>query len=398
MKNRKTSLVILLAVVLILVGAAIWLLGGDAESNRPKTRDGLSQEAHDLLNSSAAEFEQRVKNGFDVPAEKLLEDYRKLLRYPPNSRLLRASDVDLIRFHQIKMPEDPVLVEKDGKLVPTEHTCVLQSKRYVVFEGAQLEARLICNGTERTGHVRVEVKGVTLERLYDDAAGKTVMVRLPTPDIKPAADNSVSFLYKPVKGDWGNLLLKVDFAIPGATSKAPVQRSAVFFASPETPARFTGILDEAVVNGSLVVSVGINVFKPGRYEIEANLFGPEGQAVTYAREQVRLAGGSQVVKLTFFGKIFHDKAVGGPYTIKGLRGHQDTGLDPDVLLLPPDEVRKRLAALDGPSKPDKRIIVPYEKDYKTIAYKIGDFSDKEFESPEKTARLRALEKLVAAGR
>ncbi len=389
--NRRMVLGLVVLGVVVL-GALFFILLDDGSGSDNGSRRS-SKVARELIDSSPADFESRVRNGFDVPVDQLLADYRILMQYPPNSRPLRPSDVGLIDFQRIKMPEDPVLVEKGGRTQEPEYTCVLQPDRHVVFEGALVEAVLLCHDSGRKGPVRVETKKILLERLQDDANGKTQRFGLPSPEVLVQKDNRVSIRYRPRREDWGNVAMKVDFAIPGAAS-VPVQtRSAVFFVSPETPAVFTGIIDEGLVDGSLVVTVGLNVRRAGRYEIEANLFGTEGQPITYAREKVRLRAGPQSVKLLFFGKIFHDRNVSGPYLLRGLRGHQDTGLDPDILLLPPDEVTRRLAARHGPAIPDRRIIPPFEKEHRTVAYPLAEFSNREYDSPEKRERLRRLQEM-----
>jgi hypothetical protein len=181
------------------------------------------------------------------------------------------------------------------------------------------------------------------------------------------------------------MLVKADFRVlaPSAVHDASsvFSLSVTYFSSPQAPARFTGEFAERLREGSLVVDVGVDVQKAGRYRVYANLRQGE-EYIGYATEERRLKQGKQLVPLLFFGKLFHDKQVQGAFTMVDLRGHRFN--------LPDDGGKA-----DG-SEPDREQFPPLATEYQTRSSALSAFSPEEWESSRKTERLRELE-LLAQG-
>ena len=141
------------------------------------------------------------------------------------------------------------------------------------------------------------------------------------------------------------------------------------------PARWTGAHRDALVDGSLVVTVDIDVEQAGLYLIDANLFDPHGEPVAWTRVKEPLAEGRHPVALRFFGKVIHDSGRDGPYTLGQLRG-----------------------ALAAPDRTPSRVSMPaYPGEITTARYLARDFAAAEWDAPEKHDRLRRLERLEALG-
>jgi hypothetical protein len=134
-------------------------------------------------------------------------------------------------------------------------------------------------------------------------------------------------------------------------------------------------VSDALVNGSLVVSVDCEVFEDGLYTFEANAVSAAGEEpIAYVDQSFPLHAGKQQVQLSFFGRVFHDRGLSGPYLVRDLHGF-----------------RRDLDGAEGNvwwSQPGA---------HATAAYDVAQFSDAEWDAPEKQEKLRRLE-AAAAGR
>jgi hypothetical protein len=146
-----------------------------------------------------------------------------------------------------------------------------------------------------------------------------------------------------------------------------------FTYAPRPVLEVTGVHD-ALVGGSLAVTVDCHVFEDGLYTFEANAVAVENDApIAYVDQSFPLRAGPQHVVLTFFGRVFHDRGLSGPYVIRDLHGFH--------------------RFIDGE---EGNVWWTYEKAHRTAAYDVAAFSDAEWEAPEKTEKIRRLE--AAAGR
>lgn len=86
-----------------------------------------------------------------------------------------------------------------------------------------------------------------------------------------------------------------------------------------TDAKVTGPYRVALENGSLVAYVGIDASHAGIQHLKGELWGPKGEAISYAwvrNDSTPL--GPSTMKLTFYGKVIRDSGVDGPYEVKNL--------------------------------------------------------------------------------
>jgi hypothetical protein len=131
--------------------------------------------------------------------------------------------------------------------------------------------------------------------------------------------------------------------------------------------------------GSLVVTLDVNVLERGTYDFEANLVSGDGSVpIGYVQKNDTLAPGRQNVDLVFFGRMFGEVGVDGPYQLRDVHG----------LLL----------SLDGG---EHNIPFEYDAPYLTKAWRHGELSPAEWDAPEKQQKIAALERLIsdtAAGR
>lgn len=147
-----------------------------------------------------------------------------------------------------------------------------------------------------------------------------------------------------------------------------------FTYAPRPIVNVTGISD-AIKDGNLVVQLAVDVLEKGVHTFEANILSGDGKTpVGWLKETRPLEAGKHVVELRFFGKLFHDKQVDGPYLIKDVRGF--------------------LRFLD-PGAQETPIWWKWDQTHLTKPYKPVDLSPKEWDDPEKTEVIDRMNKLIA---
>jgi hypothetical protein len=196
---------------------------------------------------------------------------------------------------------------------------------------------------------------------------------------------------------WGSLLLLIivntqngRYAIPQAIESTPMQF-----------ARFTRNFGERLQRGSLYVDVEIEASREVWCEISGRLYDAE-EPTHVASWTGPIKTGKQVVPLEFFGKIFHDMGfVEGRLQLRQLQGKcMNVGFPIDLLTRIPEseeEVARlaedRAAAMARPKGAADPSLLEMEAlpvAHTTENYRIEQFSDAVWDSPEKQARRSTL--------
>jgi hypothetical protein len=141
------------------------------------------------------------------------------------------------------------------------------------------------------------------------------------------------------------------------------------------PARFTGKFSDAADHGSLIVKAGIEVTAPGHYVIDANLFDADNQPVAWTRYKGDFDAGTHDIDLLFFGKVLVDGSAHGAFHLGQLRG------------------ARYIPDLD----PDLEQMAPFPGSYTTASYSTDQFSDAEWDSPDKQRMIDLLSHEGGAG-
>jgi hypothetical protein len=168
--------------------------------------------------------------------------------------------------------------------------------------------------------------------------------------------------------------------LSAVVSREGVRRVFVreFTYAPRSVADVLGVSD-SVRGGSLVVTLDVDVHDAGTYDFEANLVSGNGaSAIGYSQLNYRLSAGRQNVDLVFFGRMFAEVGLDGPYQVRDIRG----------LLL----------SLDGGEHN-----IPFSRPtpYVTKPWRHGEFSPAEWDDDEKRQRIANMERAIgdtAAGR
>lgn len=272
---------------------------------------------------------------------------------------------DMIEPHNVAKTTLP-LARKDKKL--TDARVLLEQDRlYVVGEEA---AKLTITCTTSDGPAPCEVLAAT-------AHVAESMTNAPIIEPSPVSfmgDSIKTALFAPAQqgfgGYHGPISIDLDVRVDGEEGGA---RFEVIY-TPAPPARFTRVVREEMVDGSLYLHVQVEVDKPGRYVITARASDTTGDKFAYLEFNEELGKGLQEAKLCIFGKLVHDEQAEAPFVLRDIEGFLLKESHPD---------REMMVGFDGPY-------------FTTKSYDSKEFSDAEWQSEEKTRHVEEFTKDVKA--
>lgn len=404
----KNKMVIVGAVVVIaLIAVVIMLLSGDGgDAGKRQAQMGSDKDPTVTM------------EGGDIPIvrddpQEALDRYKRWAQYPPTTRPLHAGMVDLLEPYNADNPALGVIASpakgcepvglgakcaEPAKLSPAR--CKLTPEASISVGKADFRVFLYCFNSSDPKNPRLPIKNIK-SKVYIKLDRKL------TPSLPPiaagddgsngdakAGDLLYTFLVRPTQKDWGNLYLETEFEVEG---RPHVQR-ADWFSTPHTVATFGTNLRDSARGGHLFIDIPINVSKPGFYKIDANLQQKDGdkQFVASATWEGQLAAGAQNVPLRFWGKVIRDREINGPYIVRNIRGRRDNSpVTPDML---------RRALESGQPLGEKKHTEPlYEYirpagNFETQSYEAREFTDKEWDSPQKQRRIKYLESVAKGER
>lgn len=284
--------------------------------------------------------------------------------YPPGSGRLHELQLDLLepnrRFEDFR-PIPETFSPNADEIV----TVRLTSDRYYYEGDDPIELSLALRQGPET------VEPLSLDAgVIREGRGGTVGARVPVRFARARDGEGFVAEIDPARfaDHHGPLLVdaRIEYA-PGAVHDEKLR----LFLTPagRIPARFTGEIDDDVVNGSLRVYVGIEVEQPGQYRIDANLYAANGQPVAFSAFKGRLDRSDRRVPIDFFGRILRDAGARGPWRVGEIRGYR---------------------FLDG-QYPDRERIPDLGGRFATGDYALARFSDDEYVSEHK---LRMIELLL----
>ena len=282
-----------------------------------------------------------------------------LLRYPADSQPLTTQMHDVLepnRRHETRMPLSFATGGSGNgnhAAQPGDLSYELTADVFTVVGKASLHPRLSVFRDDARVHVDVTSATVLSTSVtFDDDGNATI-----TPSDIPE-----------LAGIRGPAHLDVDFVADGQRAHASLD----FRVAGTTPATFVGVSGERLVPEGLELSVAIDVQEPGRYFIQGLLFDSNDSPIGYAVARPELTTGRATVPLVYFGLMFHDANANGPYVFRTLTG----------LRLPNGQ------------EPDRADMDTWTGPYRTATYSLSDFSDQEYESAAKDAKISALANLA----
>lgn len=300
------------------------------------------------------------------------EHYLLANRYPPGVIRVTKDMRDLLQPNKLETVAHPVLgkggVKPDQRLSVVFETGIARS---IGKDPIPLKLAVFRGETEKKPD---PVKVLTTKITRLDAQGADQSIGSFT--LARGEAESMTGSWTPnssVEGYNGILVFSVQWQVNG---EEPQGSMAMLEYSDAEPAKFTGIAGDELVSGSLEVRVGVDVTLAGRYTIDARIFAADGTTpIGFAQATPTLQEGKSEVKLVFYGLLFHDAKTAGPYVVKTVTGYQQSS-----------------NATGGRG----RQMRPLDASYSTAAYSLDQFTDKEWDSPQKQASLAAMDKQIAA--
>lgn len=403
----KTKIIILTAIIGVLAIVIVLVLSGGEEPY-----DGSEEEMMSSHEDVTLETTEGGLNVIQEDPQERLERYKKWAQYPPHSRPLFEGQVDLIEPYNAERPPVGVIdqpasppgcnIEGTGgkpkcetQATFTDFKCEMTPESSISVGKPDFKVTLRCFGGKENKNQPIEnIQAKVYKKLFRKITGSLPPVSQGdngTDGDKTAGDLVYTFVVRPATTDWGFMFLEAEFTVNG---KKHNQR-ATWFSTPHTIATFNaaGITDR-IQDGSLLVSVPVNVRKAGYYEIEANLQEAEGEQkfVATARYEGELEAGNQTVPLQFWGKIIRDKRARGPFVVREIRGSRNNDPVTPAIVKRAQETGGEIPEPNY-NEPLREYMQPAD-DYTTAAYKPADFSNREWESEEKNRRIEFLSSLA----
>ena len=191
------------------------------------------------------------------------------------------------------------------------------------------------------------------------------------PDELPGDGTWTGVVEMPKDGVAAGLTLAVDIESNG--EKGTLAFQFVQTASP--PAKFTQTARWAIEDGSVVFYVGIQIDRPGLYDIVARVYDNVGTPVTYCRYLHQLTPDVHEVRLLAFGALLLDEGAVPPLVLRDVEGHR---LLPDT-------------------HPDRELLEEWPANFKTGPFDVHKLSSAPYKDPTKPARIEDFDRATAAG-
>lgn len=234
------------------------------------------------------------------------KDYRDAARYPASSRALKPGDGDPIQAKRV-----PTRQTRRGPDGAEPALSVWAAK--VSFEKGQavdLHATLESRGkavapAELSGEIVDESGGIVAGVVYrDDGQG---------PDRK-AGDGVYSARWQPAGLDSAPAASYM-VRVRARLANGDLRLAAGGFLYSDPAARLTGQYRDLLRDGSLVIAAEVEVAEAGRFHLAGTLYSASGEPIGYAQNAARLEPGRHWIELAYYGLMFHDREIAGPYRL-----------------------------------------------------------------------------------
>jgi hypothetical protein len=317
--------------------------------------------------------------------KELLTKYLAANRFPPDVIRLRRDMVDVLSPNRFQATTVPYFDKKDVAKGTADPEKAVYA-RFVADKFAYLEKEDIVvslslwRGQNNIEPTTATVSAVTVQKRLPDGTAPVIGTFSLT-ETTPATPDAPRFVGKfspAMAGVSGfNGYLRFSLSFTPRFADAQQTELTVMYAS-ERPATFTGTFSDELHAGSIEVHAGIDVKKAGKYSVEGLLYGKsaagnEDEPIALATYVGPLEIGTPDVTLTYYGLVFHDAKLAGPYVLKAVRGylHDQTGDG------------------HGPDIPE------WTGAYVTKPYALSDLTSAEWTSPQKEATVQAYKKQIA---
>jgi hypothetical protein len=377
-----------------------------------------------LAGASSVLAQRTVKHPLldDMSSQGRLVAFEDSLKYPPESQPIDQTYWDLL--HPWSVDTQPaLLLSKDAVslFVSLQKSGLSQEDAWSAVKAGlppslptyQFELnKTVLAGTQDELHARLTISpapGVgTVPGIHIVQAQMIGSDELGSPDLGAvpyscgATGSGCTFTWRAQSADkryWGSLHLQVTVAVDGFADAFTVSQG--FFSSPMVAGKFTGVFQDRIDNGSLVIDAGVDVQKKMVCFVSANLYSADQSTpLQHAERRMLVNPTMKTVSFTFYGKIFRDYADQGAFRLQDLKAACENVPYPAEWFMDSWSHWAELQAFN--TKPQtniepSKIYFEYNAySHATSNYPLSAFSDSEWQSPEKTRLLATYQKAVAA--
>lgn len=254
-------------------------------------------------------------------ARETAREYREQARFPESSRALKPGDADPVREKRTATEQT-----QRGPEDPHGNTPALsvraESVSFEVGRPIRLYAT-VDNGIalEVTGEIVGAAGDLVATFAYaDDGRGID----------RKAADGIWSARVRMPEGLEPELAASYMVKVRSRLLDGDIRESVGGFLYSNPAAHLTGRYRDELRDGSLVVSAEVDVTRAGRFHLAATLYSMAGEPVGTAQAATELEPGRRWIELSFYGLMFHDRKVAGPFRL-GTVSLATTGGMPNAL-------------------------------------------------------------------
>jgi hypothetical protein len=331
-----------------------------ASGPRPAAVQGLPHLS--LLPEADASVEDTYRARMAETRAALLEK----TRYPLDSRPL-AMKTDLLLPHHV----DPLVrgLASPGRVVITQ-----QQDRVFVAPGQPAVVSISAKAGGQPVSLDVASANVLrhLDGQPDSSVGQVAFADNGQAPDEIASDGTYTGLVStPTDGTGASLTLTVEARAAGESGVLTFE----FVQTASAPAVFTQTARDALEQGSVAVYVGVQVQRPGTYEIQGRLYDSTGAPIAYMRFLDTLTTASKEVRLYAFGKVILDEGGVPPFVLRDVEGW-------------------RMAIGEYP---DRELMTDWPAGYTTAKYALSQLSGADYDGPDKQRKIAALTQAEAEG-
>lgn len=246
-----------------------------------------------------------------VEAGKLARDtakeYREWARYPESSKVLRKGEADPVREKRIPTRQTRRGADSAEPALSVWAAKVSFEKGQPVDLFATLEERnkAVTAPAQVTGEI-VDVSGAILSMVAYQDNGQA-------PD-RRAGDGVYSARLEPSalsSFPTASYMVRVQARL----ENGDLRSAAGGFLYSDPTARLTGRYRDSLRDGNLVIGAEIEVTETGRYHLAGTIYSPSGEPVGVAQAAANLEPGRHWIELSYYGLMFHERNVAGPYRL-----------------------------------------------------------------------------------
>lgn len=299
--------------------------------------------------------------------EKSLAEYKAVSVYPHWSRPHSPETIEKLDWNRTVVSDNPMDDRDGGKTIyhfGANRWSVPHGEAFVSWievltvgpEGKRIpakitDAQLVSVETGRIGSLVYHDDGKDGDEVAGDLRYSNRLVPSQFPKLAAKAQQ-----------------VHIEAIVEAGGVKKPITRDFAY--APRKAAEIVGA-SEQLRGGHLVVTLDVVIAEAGLYTFEANVMAQDGTPIVYGDRSYPLEPGKRTAEIVMFGRALHEKGKDGPYVVQDIRGI------------------RRFIDTD-----EQNFFFVYGKTLTTRGYKHTEFSDAEWDEPERRDTIANFERLI----